>query len=236
MADGNHTILAIGAHVGDMELTCGGMLASQALQGDRIITLALTAGEKGNPPDMDVAAYRARKVQEALRFAEALGGQSIVLDHPDGLLACDEQTVWEVCDCIRECRPDIIVTHWRESVHKDHFNTQRIVADARYFAANSGFVRKLPAYPCRHVYFAENWEDSRDFRPFLYVDISAGYELWRKEIGRMWFAVHSRDFRYAEYYDALSICRGCESGKPRAEAFAVRDTHDRMTANSIWER
>lgn len=44
------TILAIGAHVGDMELTAGALLASCAVSGGRAVTLALTAGEKGAPP------------------------------------------------------------------------------------------------------------------------------------------------------------------------------------------
>ena len=42
-------ILAIGGHVGDMELTCGGILATCAAAGGHIATLALTAGEKGVP-------------------------------------------------------------------------------------------------------------------------------------------------------------------------------------------
>ena len=42
------TILAIGAHVGDMELTAGALLASCAVAGGRAVTLALTAGEKGH--------------------------------------------------------------------------------------------------------------------------------------------------------------------------------------------
>ena len=41
------TILAIGAHVGDMELTAGALLASCAVAGGRAVTLALTAGEPG---------------------------------------------------------------------------------------------------------------------------------------------------------------------------------------------
>ena len=42
------TIMAIGGHIGDMELTCGGVLATMALKGCKIITVALTAGERGN--------------------------------------------------------------------------------------------------------------------------------------------------------------------------------------------
>lgn len=45
----SQTILAVGAHIGDMELTCGALLASCAANGGRAVTLALTAGEKGAP-------------------------------------------------------------------------------------------------------------------------------------------------------------------------------------------
>ncbi|MFR7880484.1 MAG: hypothetical protein ACLU5J_02655 [Christensenellales bacterium] len=38
------TILAIGGHIGDMELTAGGLMATNALNGGKNITLALTAG------------------------------------------------------------------------------------------------------------------------------------------------------------------------------------------------
>ena len=50
-----HTILAIGAHVGDAELTAGALLATCAVHGGRAVTLALTAGEKGAPAGADVA-------------------------------------------------------------------------------------------------------------------------------------------------------------------------------------
>ena len=52
------TILAIGAHIGDMELTAGGLLATAAVQGGRAVTLALTAGEKGAASGVDVSVYR----------------------------------------------------------------------------------------------------------------------------------------------------------------------------------
>ena len=60
-----HSILAIGAHIGDMELTAGGLLATCALQGGSITTLALTAGEKGAPKGADIAEYRSRTADGA---------------------------------------------------------------------------------------------------------------------------------------------------------------------------
>ena len=47
--------MAIGGHIGDAELTCGGVLASLSLEGYKTVTVALTGGEKGNPPGVSVA-------------------------------------------------------------------------------------------------------------------------------------------------------------------------------------
>ncbi|MEG0693371.1 MAG: PIG-L family deacetylase, partial [Oscillospiraceae bacterium] len=158
-----------------------------------------------------------------------------VLDHPDGLLCHDEETVWQVCDIIRECKPDVIITHWKNSVHKDHANTYKIATEARYYAANAGFIRELPAHPVTTLYFAENWEDFAEFKPYLYVDISAGYELWIREVAKHWFVTHSTDYRYLEYYDALSICRGCEARMDRAQGFMVREFRDKVCREYITD-
>ena len=87
----------------------------------------------------------------------------------------------------------------------------------------------------RDRYFAENWEDAKDFQPYLYVDISQGAELWRREVAKHWFVTHSADYRYLEYYDALSVCRGCESGFPRAQAFMVREQFHRAKCAALTD-
>jgi len=43
------TYLAIGAHIGDMDLTAGPLLATATLAGHRAVLLALTPGERGHP-------------------------------------------------------------------------------------------------------------------------------------------------------------------------------------------
>ena len=50
----NKCIMAIGGHIGDAELTCGGTLATLALQGWKIVTVGATGGERGNPPHLTV--------------------------------------------------------------------------------------------------------------------------------------------------------------------------------------
>lgn len=77
MSDQKLTILAIGGHVGDAELTAGGVLAHHSLKGDHIVTLALTAGERGVPAGQDMAEYREQKVREAKAFADMLNGKPL---------------------------------------------------------------------------------------------------------------------------------------------------------------
>ena len=59
------TILAIGGHIGDACLTAGGVMASNAVEGGKNYTLALTAGERGNPAHMTKEEYRVQKINEA---------------------------------------------------------------------------------------------------------------------------------------------------------------------------
>ena len=66
------TILAIGAHAGDVELTSGAVLAKQAMKGERVVILHLTLGERGNPK-MTAEAYGEQKRREATEAAKALG-------------------------------------------------------------------------------------------------------------------------------------------------------------------
>jgi hypothetical protein len=60
------TVLAIGAHIGDMDLTAGPLLATHALAGHRTAILALTPGERGHPR-MSPEEYREQKIAEGAR-------------------------------------------------------------------------------------------------------------------------------------------------------------------------
>ena len=222
------TILAIGGHIGDAELTSGGTLAANAVDGGKSFTLALTAGERGNPPHITVEDYRKQKISEAEAFASMMNGKAYVLDYPDGELPDDENVRYEVANVIREVRPDVITTHWRSTMHKDHDRTHRIVCDAQFLAS---VVENDALKGSRHyapVYFAENWEDDPDFSPYIYVDITRGYELWCEGLRLHWFVMNSRDFAYYDYYTSLARMRGCLGKTLYAEAFSVFDRNRKI--------
>ncbi|MGG3835900.1 PIG-L family deacetylase [Paenibacillus dendritiformis] len=234
MSEQKITILAIGGHVGDMELTAGGVLASHSLKGDRIVTLALTAGERGVPAGRDMAEYREQKVNEAKAFAEMLGGEAIVFDTPDGELQDNEENRLKVCDVIRQVRPNIIITHFKNSMHKDHMTTHRIVNDARFFAGLASFERELPAFFASKLYYAENWEDAVDYKPYVYVDFSQeAYDLWVKAVSLHWFVTGSTSFPYLEYYKHLARVRGIEARKEYAETFMIPEESMRLRQSEL---
>lgn len=234
MSEQKLTILAIGGHVGDMELTAGGVLASHALKGDRIVTLALTAGERGVPAGREVADYREQKVREAETFAAMLGGEAIVFDIPDGELADNEEMRLRVCDVIRKVRPQVLITHFSNSMHKDHMTTHRIVNDARFFAGLASFERAEPAFFASRLYYAENWEDAVDYRPYVYIDFDQeAYELWVKAVSEHWFVTGSTSFPYLEYYKHLARVRGIEARKTYAESFMIPEESMRLLKSAL---
>lgn len=234
MSEQKLTILAIGGHVGDAELTAGGVLASHSLKGDKIVTLALTAGERGVPAGQDMAEYRQQKVNEGKAFADMLGGESIVFDIPDGELKDTEEMRLRVCDVIRQVRPNIIITHWKNSMHKDHATTHHIVNDARFFAGLASFERELPAFFASKLYYAENWEDAVDYKPYVYVDFSQeAFDLWVKATSQHWFVINSKSFPYMEYYKHLARVRGIEARKEYAETFMIPEETMRLRQSEL---
>ncbi|MCL2545365.1 MAG: PIG-L family deacetylase, partial [Clostridia bacterium] len=165
------TIVAVGAHTGDAQLTAGLLLAKHAMAGDRIVTIDLTAGERGCPPGRTPEDFRPENVAAAQAFAQGLGGESHVLDTPDGELEHTQGAALALAGLLRRVKADAVLCHWKHSMHKDHLAAHQITADAVFFAALATFPHELPPAPIRRVLFAENWEDAERFAPYLYVDV-----------------------------------------------------------------
>jgi LmbE family N-acetylglucosaminyl deacetylase len=222
MSEQKKHILAISAHAGDQELTAGAVITKYTLEGHKATYLHLTPGEKGHPrltPDE----YRKQKIEEAYRYAEITKADVRFLDYKDAELPVNEEIKYQVADIIRELKPDIIITHWKNSIHKDHSNTHLIVQDAHFYAALKTIERELPAHYARKLYFSENWEDMEGFDPEVFVDIpEEAFETWVKGLSQYAFARgETYGFPYIEYYKALTIVRGAPVGFKRAQAFMV---------------
>jgi LmbE family N-acetylglucosaminyl deacetylase len=228
------TILAIGAHAGDAEVTSGALLIRQHKKGDRVVILHMTLGEGGNPK-MSPAAYGAQKRREALAADSVIGAESIFAPYKDGEIPNGEAARRYVADVIRQVKPTYIITHWKKSIHKDHSNTSAIVQDAVLLASLEGVVTAHPAHRgIRGIWYAENWEDAEDFQPYISVDVSDEIAQWREAVSKYEFIGGKiSSFRYLEYYDALSIVRGAVAGKQRAVSFDIDSFGKRRVLDSL---
>ncbi len=216
------TILAVGAHAGDAELTSGAILALHAKQGDRAVILHMTLGEGGNPA-MSPEAYAEQKKREAVEAAEILGAEVIFAPYLDGQLPDDEDVRRYVANVIREVKPTHIITHWKASIHKDHARTHRIVSDAVLLSVLPGVELEHPAHRgFRGIYYAENWEDPEGFSPYIYVDVSPVADKWVEAITRYEFIRGGiSNFPYLDYYTALMGKRGAEARRKSAVALDI---------------
>lgn len=226
-------IMAVGAHILDAELTCGKTLAKHAMMGDKITIVAITAGEGGHPAEFTVDEFRKINIEGATKFAAELGGNFICMNYPDASVPENEEIYNAMADIIRREKPDIILTHWDGSYHEDHILAPKIVRKAVRRAAFSN--GDLPPHSVKKIYYAENWEDMKDFVPYLYVDVTESYDLWYKAIQHIYLATHAKYFNYLGYYDTLSRLRGYLAAREmkdcvRAEAFCLGELdHFRLT-------
>ena len=221
------TILAVGAHAGDMELTCGALLLKESQRGDRVVILHLTLGERGNPaltPD----AYGEQKRREATAAAAALGAEAMFGPYRDGEIPNDEAARRYLAGVIRQVRPTLIITHWKTSIHKDHASTSAIVDDAVLLASFDGWRG------VRSIWYAENWEDAEGFAPYIYVDVSGWIPRWRDAVTKYEFVRGGiSSFAYLDYYTALATVRGAEARKAQAIAFDVQSYAKRRILDDV---
>lgn len=202
-------IMFVGAHCGDVELAAGAIAHKYAKAGHRVTFLHLTAGEKGAPKDQSVEDYRMQKIRESEEAAKILGVDTITLKYKDAELKKDEETVTEVATQFRRLKPNLVITHWTDSIHPDHSICPEIVRAAWFKSALPGFeLDGLPQHSLQGMFHSENWEDP-NYDPDIYIDVTDEFEIYLKAISCYWFVLNSSSFRYYDYYKALGTNRGC---------------------------
>jgi N-acetylglucosamine malate deacetylase 1 len=212
-------ILAIAAHPGDGMFTMGPTLAQQIERGGSGVLLSLSLGEKGAPKDIPVQQYGEMQRTATEKAAHLLGAEAMFLSYPDAEIPFNEESSLRVCDVIREHKPEIVVTHWSGSWHKDHQNCHLIVRDAIFYAGLQTLQRSRAAHGISKLFYADNWEDAANFIPDTYVNIDAVCEKWLQacDFYPMWRG-QTGFFRYNDYYNSLAVMRGCLAGFKKAVA------------------
>ena len=228
-----HRILAVGAHAGDMEISCGGVLIKEIQQGNDVHLLHLSRGGRGHF-EKSSEEYGKQKEEEAREYARKIGASVHFLDYMDAEVPDSREARLAVAAVIREVKPRAVLGHWRSSLHPDHVIGHRLTDTAVLWAALDG-IGEAPVWRgVRRLLFTENWEDPEDFAPYLYVDVTEFREAWRDAAQAYeLFRGGVSSFDYIGYYDGLGKVRGAQVGVGWAQAFGVFPWQQRQKIASL---
>lgn len=228
------TVLAIGAHADDMDVTSAGTLLRWASEGAAVYYLQLTDSSRGSS-DRDITPEQvaATRQDEQRKAAELLGAKDVFfLDNCDGCLEVTQDLKRDIVRTIRRVKPDTVVgmdPTFIYSVergminHPDHRAAGQATLDAVYPLARDHLSfpelfrdEQLEPHKVEHVLLA-NFETQN-----YYVDISEYME--RKLDVVMTHASQFQDReRMSTMFRGMAEAMGIKTGSRYAEGFVRID-------------
>ena len=151
-------IVSIGAHSLDAELMGGPLMLKYAKEGAHCTFIHVTQGRLEDPAatEEEKASYLQSLLEQNQRAAKALGGDTIWLGYVSSSMPSTEEFAARLERYFEEEKVDLVITHWRGSMHPRHINTHDAVT-----AAVKNLRRK--GNPIRLMY-GETFEDLVGFR------------------------------------------------------------------------
>lgn len=205
-------ILAVGAHLDDIEIACGGTLAKAVRAGHQVKALIMS---KSGYTNYDGKQLRTNDsaVEEGKNALHTLGITDIeILDFPTKDIPFESKTVEAIDRCISAFQPDVIFTHHPFDTHQAHEGVSKAtIAAAR--RKNTVYFYE-PITPSGRSYMA--------FKPQMYVDIGDTIEVKIASLKQ-----HKTEYNkfgresWTRGVECRSGFRGYEIGKQYAEAFEV---------------
>lgn len=204
-------IIAIGAHLDDIELACGGTLARAVKNGHIVKMLVMTKSAYTNH-DGVVLRTEEEALAEGRDAARELGVVDLeILDFPVKDVPYDSQSVEAIDRVLSAFKPDIIFTHWMFDTHQDHRSVSLATISAARNFSNIFFYEPFP--PSGRSYMP--------FKPQSYVDISNTLDDKIRSLK----AHKSQYKKYGEHWIEATIgrarLRGFEHGYTYAETFEI---------------
>jgi len=206
-------IIAVGAHLDDAEIACGGTIAKAVSHAHQVKILVLTDSSYSNYSGKTLR-EKEEGIREGIEAARILGVEDLeVLSFPTKDVPYHSSVIEAIEQRIDLFKPDVILTHWTYDTHQAHKNTGlSTLSAARYYTT---ILMYEPMMPAGRSYVA--------FRPQIYVDISDFIEKKLESLK----AHKSQYLKYGEAWleavEARCRLRGYEMGVKYAEAFeAVR--------------
>lgn len=195
-------LYVIGGHSGDEAVMAGALIHKYAKHGHRVFMVSMTNGDGGHP-ELSRSEYRIQKDREAAEAAEILGAECVLFPCSSGALQVGDEASGQLAELFQAAKPDLVITHWQGTVHRDHEAAHWNTIRAMKQSGNA----EVP------LYFAENWEDKKGFLPELWVMVDEeDVAAWEKACSCFQFFRDSfYKFPYRTYYKNLFQNRGLEA-------------------------
>ncbi len=193
------TVLAIGAHVDDVENGCGGSLLRHLDFGHRVVILVLTQGEEDGSSSL--------RTGEAELAARLMGAKVILSDRSAMDLSDGDDTVQVIERVVEAFEPDVVYTHSAQDSHTDHRNAYR----ATLLAA-----REAPT-----VYSYQSTTSTVEFKPTLFVEISEYLDKKKEILSVFQTAEENRPYLKPQLIEASALYWGRFAGFGRVEPLEV---------------
>jgi len=194
-------VVVTGGHPGDPEYGCGGTVARFSDLGHDVVLLYLNEGVPSGKPKDGVRVAEAGKACAILKARPRFAGQT------DGEAVVDRVHYEAFRKLLDAERPDVVFTHWPIDNHADHRAISMLTYDAWLKMG-----RKFALF----YYEVSNGEDTEQFAPTHYVDITAT-EV-RKRSACYAHASQSPAKFYA-IQEQVTRFRGIERGVQHAEGY-----------------
>lgn len=220
-------VVSIGAHSLDAEILGGPIMLKYAKEGVHCTYIHVTQGRLEDPNATKEAkdAYLNELLNQNKRAAEKLGGDTIWLGYVSSDMPTTEAFAKRMEEYFVEEKVDLVITHWRGSMHPRHINTHDAVKTAVKRLREKGSAIRLV--------YGENFEDLVGFIPQAYFTLDQEeqnqwyeglreYSVFRGEIN---------DFPYLSYYSTLGKVRQIESNN---NGYTVAYMYASLIENKLW--
>lgn len=203
-------ILSIGGHHLDAELMGGPLMIKYALQGAHCTFVNVTEGrlDRKGATEEEKEKYLINIRKENELVAQTMHCDCYNMKYTSGTLPDEETFIHMLMDYIKKEKVDLVITHWRGTMHPRHYYTYQTVTQAVLRLRNEGYMVQL--------LYGENCEDLIGFTPTCYVSLNDEIvETWFK--GLEHYTIFNglvNDVPYQKYYRAQLKVRAIEGGCP----------------------
>ena len=161
-------VLAIAAHLDDVEQTCGGTLIRMAEMGYRTGILDLTAGDMGSRGTPELRIKESKNAAEHLLVAWRQN-----LRWPDARLENTITARMTLAGVVRRLRPHVLILPYWAGRHPDHYRASEIGYEASFLAGLTRLEEDTPPHRPFKILYSSVYAN---VTPSFVVDISRQFE------------------------------------------------------------